>query len=121
MIFFEQQKDEMPLTKSILQKSLEYAKTYDWEEITSRRLNHCCECCDHYWSFIQNKNDQKITCPDCKKEQQISNMPEWPKEYRCKKTGCKAKLLSADDPVMYCDNKPLLLTSDEFMIKDIII
>lgn len=46
--------------------------------------------------------------------------PEWPKQFKCKKTGIVATRLSPKDPVMFVKDEYLLLTADEVIVKDII-
>ena len=86
-------KNHTPAAPKKFQKAVEAAKTYEWVEVEE-----------------VTKTGEDSEAP-----------PEWPKKYECKKTGVVALKKTENDPVMFVDDKLLILTADEQDVKDIIL
>lgn len=66
------------------------------------------------------KYQKAVECAKTFDWEDVGDATDWPKNFRCKKTGLIAKKTSQDSPVMFVNDDLLLLTSDEVNIRNII-
>lgn len=88
-------KNYLPVPPPIYAKAVSAAKTYAWVEEEVEE------------TFTEESEDSKPK-------------PEYPKKFKCSKTGLIATRMHDGDPVMFVKGELLTLTSDEQTVKDII-
>ena len=94
-------KNYLPVPTEIHTKAVAAAKTYDWIE-----------------EAVEDIPEPETT--EDKNKEEAKPKPEYPKKFKCQKTGLIASRQSPNSPVMFVKGELLTLTSDEQTVKDII-